>query len=78
MKPKSNPLAPRMLRAAEMGVLRRHDGTLKQLTQDERNKLHELGMAFDKAQTGVNAKLLLGAWARARRYWVSLTGEPLI
>jgi hypothetical protein len=42
-------------------------------------ELREKAQAFDKATADrVDAKKLLGAWARARRCWSECSGEPLI
>lgn len=48
-------------------------------------ELREKADAFDQAAAGfyaeeqtVNAKSFLGAFARARRLWCDLTGEPLV
>lgn len=46
-------------------------------------QLHEKADALEKAietltQDNAGTMRLLGAWARARRYYCDLTGEPLI
>lgn len=42
-------------------------------------KLRDLADALDAAADDrTNVKRLLGAWARARRFYCEVTGEPLI
>jgi hypothetical protein len=41
-------------------------------------ELLEKAKAVDEAATNGSAKKLLGAWARARKLWCEITGEPLV
>lgn len=44
-------------------------------------RLRRLADEFEAASTNADpfdAKRMLGAWARARRCWCELTGEPLV
>lgn len=52
---------------------------------DRAEELREKAKAFDAAAAGfyaeeqtVGAKSFLGAYARARRLWCDITGEPLV
>jgi hypothetical protein len=51
-------------------------------TDIRRGEMRNLADALDRAITNLDAedgvKRMLGAWARARRYWCEVTGEPLI
>lgn len=48
------------------------------LTDDQRAGLEHHAAELETITPETGAKALLGIWARARRFWCDLTGEPLV
>lgn len=84
----SESLADRMRTLATTGVYT--GGRIERrirLTNEQKATLAELADKLDERadiqqfvgdDTSLEIRRLLGSWARARRYWCNLTGEPLI
>lgn len=69
---KDDPLAPKMRALADSGHARAAE--LRELA----NKLEAArDGAYAEPQT-VTVGAMLGAWARARKLWCEVTGEPLV
>ena len=75
----SNPLAPRMRKLLATGEY--EHGSISRrlrLTDDQREALTAHAEALEGIGPETSPKALLGRWARARRCWCEITGEPLI
>lgn len=75
----SNPLAPRMRKLLATGEY--EDGGISRrirLTDDQRAALTAHAEALEGIGPETSLKALLGRWARARRCWCEITGEPLV
>ena len=69
--------------ASRESLIRRMRALAKKSSPYHAQQLHEKADALEKAietltQDNAGTMRLLGAWARARRYYCDLTGEPLI
>lgn len=72
-------LAPRMRALLDTGVY--EHGSISRrirLTVGQREALTAHAEALEGIGPETSPKALLGRWARARRCWCEITGEPLI
>ena len=75
----SNRLAPRMRKLLATGEY--EHGSISRrlrLTDDQREALTAHAEALEGIGPETPVKALVGRWARARRCWCEITGEPLV